>query len=89
MAGKIKGVRILVREELFRFVTMRDWVVHAPARFRQVGHTSGSTICVDANGLVCARGKQFNEAVYPVRVFSIDDPPFKPLGMIGKRLESS
>ena len=79
----IKAVQ--VRELLFEFASHAQWVRTAPYLFRQHGHSSESTLCVDQNGLICARGKQFGEAVYPVMVFAIDDPPFEPTGMRGER----
>ena len=78
-------IKIQVIEYLFHFIGMNDWIDHAQMRFRNHGHTAESTICVDRNGLVCVRGKQFGEAAYPISVYAVDEAPYKPQGMIGKR----
>jgi hypothetical protein len=70
---------------LFHFENFQDWVCTAQIAFRNLGHTHETTLCVDQNGMVCNRGKQFKEAAYPVSVYAIDDPPFKPSGMLGTR----
>ncbi len=69
---------IEVREELFHFIHYQDWSDHAQKRFRNHGHTPRTAICVDAAGAVCTRGGQFKAAVYPVRVYAVDDPPYLP-----------
>ncbi len=77
--------RVLVREVLFTFKDQDDWIRHAQGMFRAFGHTAESTICIDLRGMICARGKHFNEARYPITVYAIDDAPFEPAGMIGER----
>lgn len=81
----MKMIWIQVFEELFQFASMADWVSAAQIRFRNHGHTSQTAICVDSNGMVCVRGKQFATAVYPVRVFALDEAPYEPCGMQGSR----
>jgi len=83
-SGQLK-VRISVLEELFHFVSMDDWIASAQLRFRNYGHTAQTAICVDSDGTVCLRGKQFNTARYPVRVYAVDEAPYKPSGMLGER----
>ncbi len=78
--------RILVREVLFTFKDFRDWVNHAQGMFRAFGHTAGSTLCVDLRGMICTRGKHFQEARYPVTVYAIDDPPYQPATANGPRI---
>lgn len=69
-------INVQVREELFQFGSYLEWVGRAAMWFRRAGHTCESTICIDQNGLICSRGKQFGEAVYPITVYAIDDVPF-------------
>lgn len=83
-SGKLR-LRIQVDEELFHFIDFPDWVNHAQLRYRNYGHTSESTLAVDSKGLVCVRGKQFMNASYPVRVYSVDEAPYKPTGTLGTR----
>ena len=78
-------LKIRVREELFHFIHFQDWIDHAQLRFRVHGHNAESTICVDQTGLICTRGKHFQLAKYPVRVYAVDDAPYKPQGMLGER----
>lgn len=88
--GGSVGVQLtlFVREELFHFTSEPDWIQAAQVRFRNHGHTAQSTICIDSAGLVCARGLHFQQAVYPVRVYAIDDAPYAPAGMRGARQEA-
>lgn len=79
------AVLVCVGELLFEFSSFNDWVRHAQLWFRDAGHTSGSTLCVDSHGLICTRGKMFSIAHYPIYVYAIDDPPFTPQGMLGRR----
>ena len=74
------SLRILVREELFHFISFEDWVNFAQIRFRNHGHDSRSAICVDSDGMICTRGKQFREARYPVRTYAVDDRAFEAVG---------
>ena len=83
-AGRLR-VRIQVIEELFHFISMEDWIQSAQLRFRNHGHTATTAVCVDRHGMVCVRGKQFKVASYPVRVYAVDEPPFKPQVMIGQQ----
>lgn len=76
---------IHVREEVFHFISMEDWIHHAYSRYRNHGHTSETTIAVDQKGIVVCRSKQFEHAAYPVRVYAIDDAPYEPMGVLGKR----
>ena len=78
-------ISVNVGEELFQFTSMNDWIRKAQLAFREHGHTSESTLCVDSEGLICTWGKMFRVAKYPIRVYAIDDPPYKPHGMLGKR----
>ncbi len=80
-------IRIKPIEELFHFIHFDDWINHAQKRFRNHGHTNQSTICVDEAGMVCTRGKHFKQARYPVRVYAVDEAPYKPTGMTGNREE--
>lgn len=83
-AGDLR-LRIRVLEELFHFISLDDWINAAQVRFRNYGHTAQTTISVDATGTVCVRGKQFKAARYPVRVYAVDEAPYKPCGMLGPR----
>ena len=79
------SLRIVVREELFHFIHFDDWVNSAQIRFRNHGHDSRSAICVDSDGVICTRGKQFREARYPVRIYAVDDRAFEPVGALETR----
>lgn len=79
-------IDVKVGELLFEFSSFDDWCDRAQILFRNHGHDSRSAMCVDSDGLICTRGKQFAEAVFPVRVYAIDDPPFKPCGMLGGKV---
>jgi hypothetical protein len=81
-------IRVNVIEPLFNFLSQDDWIRNAQKMFRAHGHTSQSTLCVDADGLICVRGKQFSVAKYPVMVYAIDDAPYETAGMTGKRKPS-
>ena len=73
-------LQIGVVEELFHFIHFNDWINHAAGRFRNHGHSVSSTVCVDAKGQICLRGKHFKEATYPVRVYAIEEPaPYRIL----------
>lgn len=74
-------ITVQVFEALFQFSSGEDWIASATVRYRSYGHTSESTIAVDSNGMICARGRHFGLAVYPVTVYAIDAAPFVPGGM--------
>lgn len=78
-------VKVRVLEELFHFSSMDDWINAAQLRFRNHGHTAQTTICVDQDGMICVRGKQFKTAVYPIRVYAVDEAPYAPSGALGPR----
>jgi hypothetical protein len=76
----MNSITINVGEELFRFTSIRDWVVHARDRFKRAGVKGDEVICIDARGYVLTDGKGFIAAqqrdTYPVRVFraEVDRP---------------
>jgi hypothetical protein len=76
LAGGEITVMIHPLDELFHFISERDWIDAAQMRFRNHGHTSQSVICVDAKGKVCTRGLHFRTAAYPVRVYAVDTAPY-------------
>jgi hypothetical protein len=75
---------VQVGELLFLFTSEDDWVEHAQIRFRSVGHTPQTAICIDVDGHILTRGAHFKLASYPVKVYAIDDPAYPPSGMLAR-----
>jgi hypothetical protein len=63
--------------ELFRFTDYEDWVNRAPGMFKKHRASSLDTICVDAKGRLCMKGKEFmrakKENTYPIIVYRFED----------------
>ena len=70
------GIRIAPYPELFRWNSFTEWCNRARRDFIRAGVSGPQTLCVDARGRVCTRGKQFMQAkddgAFPVIVYLID-----------------
>lgn len=72
--GQVKGnvLTIVVGEELYQFTSVDDWRNNSSINFFQKGIGLRNMLFVDANGRVLATLWHFQEAVYPVRVFTVE-----------------
>lgn len=66
---------------LFQFTSFQQWVNKATSWFDNSGAPTKDTICIDAMGRVCYRGKEFmrarDEKTFPITVYHID-PSYMP-----------
>lgn len=67
---------ITVGPEMFNFASFETWKYRAKEWYaenlKRYDLVFARTIAIDAKGQVCASGKEFAAASYPVRVFAID-----------------
>lgn len=68
-------VEIDVDGEMFHFDSEQEWVNKAQSWFANSGVRRGHYICIDANGRVCEKGKEFMRATaektYPITVYKL------------------
>lgn len=61
--------------ELFRFESHEDWVNNAKWKFDEANLNTLDTICIDAKGVVCRIGHQFQKATenesYPIIAYEL------------------
>lgn len=66
-------IAVSVGELLFEFASHAQWASKGGSWFRNSGHTSATSICIDAKGRICSIGSDFSRAekdgAYPVKVF--------------------
>ena len=76
MASDIFDDVVLVKgKKLFDFTSFNDWVNTAQRKFGSVGLRSNQYLCIDTQGNVCTKGKEFHTARdngwFPVTVYQV------------------
>ena len=69
-------IEIKIKREMFRFKSKLEWINKAQGWFSTCEVGKSNYIAIDATGVVCRIGKQFNDAEekksYPVVVYELD-----------------
>ena len=70
----MQEITIMVGDEIFSFSDFEEWCDTAKYKFESAGFVGRRAICVDSQGRLCFRGKDFmlarDDGSFPIRVFS-------------------